>query len=103
MADDHHIAHPTPAQYVKIAVGLAMLTAVEVGLFYINDALQLGWINTAALLILAFLKFVIVVGWYMHIRYEKATVSRFFTFGFVLAFSLYAVVLISFGILAVNR
>ena len=77
MADDHEVAHPTPAQYVKIAVGLAVLTAIEVALFYINDAVHLGWINTAALLTLALLKFVIVVGWYMHIRYEKATVSRF--------------------------
>jgi len=100
MAEEHHVAHPTPAQYVKIAVGLAVLTAIEVALFYINDATQLGWVNTAALLTLAFLKFVIVVGWYMHIRYEKATVSRFFTFGFTLAFGLYAIVLISFGVLA---
>ncbi|CAN5201583.1 hypothetical protein BH18ACT5_BH18ACT5_09920 [soil metagenome] len=103
MAEEHHVAHPTPAQYVKIAVGLALLTAVEVGLFYINNALSLGWINTAALLLLAFLKFVVVVGWYMHIRYEKSTVSRFFVFGFALAFSLYAVVLISFGVLAATR
>lgn len=103
MAEEHHVAHPTPAQYVRIAVGLALLTAVEVGLFYINNALSLGWINTAALLLLAFLKFVVVVGWYMHIRYEKSTVSRFFVFGFALAFSLYAVVLISFGVLAATR
>ena len=103
MAEEHHVAHPTPAQYVKIAVGLAVLTAVEVGLFYINNELSLGWINTAALLLLAFLKFVVVVGWYMHIRYEKSTVSRFFVFGFALAFSLYAVVLISFGVLAATR
>lgn len=103
MADDHHVAHPTPAQYVKIAAGLAALTAIEVGLFYINNAVSLGWINTAALLTLAFLKFVVVVGWYMHIRYEKAAVSRFFTFGFALAFSLYGVVLILFGVLAAGR
>lgn len=103
MTDEHHVSHPTPAQYVKIAIGLAVLTAVEVALFYINNALNLGWLNTAALLALAFLKFFIVVGWYMHIRYEKATVSRFFIFGFVLAFSLYAVVLILFGVLAATR
>lgn len=103
MADDHQVAHPSPAQYVKIAIGLAVLTGVEVGLFYINNALQLGWVNTAALLLLAFLKFVIVVGWYMHIRYEKAAVSRFFTFGFALAFSLYGVVLVLFGVLAAGR
>lgn len=103
MTDEQHVSHPTPAQYVKIAVALAVLTAIEVALFYINNSLQLGWINTAALLLLAFLKFFVVVGWYMHIRFEKATVSRFFTFGFALAFSLYAVVLISFGVLAAAR
>jgi cytochrome c oxidase subunit 4 len=100
MADENHAAHPTPAQYVKIAIGLAVLTAIEVAFFYINDAVQLGWVNTAALLLLAFLKFVIVVGWYMHIRYEKAAVPRFFTMGFILAFSLYGVVLILFALTA---
>lgn len=100
MAQEQHAAHPTPAQYIKIAIGLALLTAIEVALFYINDSLQLGWINTAALLILAFLKFAIVIGWYMHLRYEKTVVSRFFGFGFTLALTLYAVVLIGFGVLA---
>jgi len=103
MAQEHHAAHPSPSQYVKIAVLLATLTAIEVSLFYVNNAVQLGWLNTAALLALAFLKFVIVVGWYMHLRYEKAAASRFFTFGFVLAFSLYGIVLISFGVLALNQ
>ncbi|HUO46854.1 MAG TPA: cytochrome C oxidase subunit IV family protein [Acidimicrobiia bacterium] len=103
MAEEHHAAHPGPAQYVKIAIVLAVLTAFEVALFYINDAVGLGWINTALLLVLAFLKFVIVIGWYMHLRFEKSTLSRFFTIGFVLAFSLYAIVLISFGVLALQR
>ena len=100
MAQEHHVPHPSPVQYVKIAVGLAVLTAIEVALFYINDSLELGWVNTAALLILAFLKFVIVIGWYMHLRFEKTVVSRFFAFGFILAFTLYAAVLIGFGVLA---
>jgi cytochrome c oxidase subunit 4 len=103
VADAHEIEHPTPAQYVKIAILLAVLTAIEVSLFYINEAADLGWINTAALLVLAFLKFVIVIGWYMHLRFERASVGRFFSAGFVLAFSLYAIVLISFGVLALNR
>ena len=100
MAEEHHVAHPSPAQYIKLAVGLAALTAIEVALFYVNNSLDLGWMNTAALLILALLKFVIVIGWYMHLRFEKTVVSRFFAFGFVLAFTLYAVVLIGFGVLA---
>ncbi len=103
MTDHHQATHPSPLQYVKIAVVLAVVTGIEVALFYINNAVQLGWANTALLLILAFLKFVIVIGWYMHLRFEKTTLSRFFTFGFVLAFTLYAIVLISFGVLALNR
>lgn len=103
MAEHRHVAHPTPGQYVKIAVALAVLTAIEVSLFYVNSRLDLGWLNTAALLTLAFIKFATVVGWYMHLRYERAMASRFFTFGFVLAFSLYAIVLISFGVLALRR
>lgn len=103
MAQEHHVPHPTPAQYVRIAVLLAVLTAIEVALFYVNSRLELGWLNTAALLILAFLKFVTVVGWYMHLRFERLAASRFFTFGFILAFSLYAIVLITFGVLALGR
>jgi cytochrome c oxidase subunit IV len=103
MAQEHHVPHPSPAAYVKIAIGLAALTAIEVALFYVNDSLELGWINTAALLILAFLKFVIVIGWYMHLRYEKRVVGRFFAIGFILAFTLYAIVLIGFGVLAAQK
>ncbi len=103
MTDQPHVAHPEPAQYIKIAVVLATLTAVEVALYYINDSLSLGWINTALLLILAALKFLIVVGWYMHLRFEKSTLSRFFTGGFTLALALYAIVLVSFGVLAISR
>ncbi len=53
------------------------------------------------LLILSALKFIIVIGYYMHLRFEPATLSRFFAFGFVLAISLYAIVLAVFGVLAV--
>ena len=104
MAEEHHVAHPDARPSTsRSPLAWPSSPPSRWRLFYINEAVQLGWINTAALLILAFLKFVIVIGWYMHIRYEKTTVSRFFTFGFVLAFTLYAVGLISFGVLAANR
>ncbi len=40
----------------------------------------------------------IVVGWYMHLRYEKKILSRFFTAGFVLAISLYTIILTALGL-----
>jgi cytochrome c oxidase subunit 4 len=93
-------AHPTPAMYWKIAVVLAVLTAVEVALYYINQSIDLKGFNAVILLLLAALKFVIVVGFYMHLRYEKPMLSRFFTVGFVLAVALYTIVLTALGVIA---
>ncbi len=101
MSSEHH-AHPTPAQYWKLAVVLAVLTAVEVAMFYIDLELELGALNALILIILALLKFVIVVGWYMHLRFEKPMLNRFFTAGFILATSLYLVVLASLGVVVIR-
>ena len=81
MSTEEHIHHPTPAQYWKIAVVLAVLTAIEVAIYYIHKDFDLGNFNTVLLLVLAALQFVIVIGWYMHLRFEKSTLSRFFTGG----------------------
>jgi cytochrome c oxidase subunit 4 len=98
----HHSDHPSIAQYWKIAGLLGVLTAIEVALFYIDDALELGGINVALLIILALLKFVIVVGWYMHLRFERPLLNRFFAGGFLLALGCYAVVLAALGIIAIR-
>jgi cytochrome c oxidase subunit IV len=97
-----HPAHPTPAQYWKIAVVLAVLTAIEVALYYVDQELELGAINAALLLVLAVAKFIIVVGWFMHLRFENPLLNRFFTGGFILAFSLYAIVLGLLGVLVIR-
>lgn len=97
-----HRAHPSPRQYWLIAVVLAVLTAVEVGMFYLDRAVGLGAVNALILITLALLKFVIVVGWYMHLRFEKGTLNKFFTAGFVLAAALYLVVLSAMGVVAIR-
>ncbi|MGB7859722.1 MAG: cytochrome C oxidase subunit IV family protein [Acidimicrobiia bacterium] len=105
MSTEHHHhddEHPNPAQYWKIAALLATLTAIEVALFYIDNALDLRVFNAIALLGLSLLKFIIVIGWFMHLRFEKPILSRFFTAGFVLAMGLYLVVLASLGVVAIR-
>lgn len=97
-----HAQHPTPAQYWKIAVALAILTAIEVGLYYVDQELELGALNAGLLLVLAIAKFIIVVGWFMHLRFESPLLNRFFTGGFILAFSLYAIVLGLLGVLVIR-
>jgi cytochrome c oxidase subunit 4 len=96
IAEAHH--HPTPRQYVQIAVLLAVLTGIEVGLFYTESIF--GNLVVPALLVLAALKFGLVVGYYMHLKYEKRFLTRLFGGGFVLALMVYAVVLVAFGIMA---
>jgi cytochrome c oxidase subunit 4 len=88
--------------YWKIAVVLAGLTAIEVAMYYIDKELGLGFANAAILLSLAVAKFIIVVGWYMHLRYEKPLLNRFFTAGFILALGLYTIALAALGVIVVQ-
>ena len=91
----HH--HPSPRQYVQIALLLAVLTAIEVALYYTEPTF--GRLVTPALLILAAIKFGLVVGYYMHLKFEKRLLTGFFGAGFILAGLVYAVVLVTFLIL----
>ena len=95
-----HRAHPTPGQYWKIAAFLALVTGVEVVMFYIDRQLELGFLNAAVLIVLSAVKFLVVIGWFMHVRFEKPIISRFFGAGFTLAIILYLVVLAALGVLA---
>ena len=46
------------------------------------------------LIVLAVGKFVIVVGWFMHLRYENSLINKFFAGGMILALILFAIVMI---------
>lgn len=97
----HH--HPTPRQYVNIALVLAVLTAAEVALFYLEEGVDsiTQTITVPALLILSALKFYMVVAMFMHLRYEARMLSRFFTTGGILAGALYLIVLAALGAVAI--
>lgn len=100
MAEAHH--HPTPKQYWMIAGILAVLTAIEVGLYYLEQGVEAitSSITSPTLIALSFLKFILVISYFMHLRYEKSTLSRFFAGGFILALGLYAVVIAALGVAA---
>ena len=72
----HTHAHPTPQQYVLIAVVLVIITAVEVATSYlegdVNDNLII-----AALGIMAAVKFFLVVAWYMHLHELQTEIFAF--------------------------
>ena len=89
---ENHIDHPTPKKYVQIAIVLGILTAIEIALYYTEDIV--GVFTDPILIILAVGKFIIVVGWIMHLRFENKMVNRFFTGGMILALVLFAIVMI---------
>mgnify|MGYP001221725232 FL=1 len=90
--NEPHKPHPTPKQYVQIAIVLGVLTAIEVALYYTEDIV--GVFTDPLLMILAIGKFVIVVGWFMHLRFENKLVNRFFVGGMILALFLFAIVML---------
>jgi cytochrome c oxidase subunit 4 len=89
----HEHEHPSDAKYLVVAVILAVITAVEVSTYFFED------LSTAALLILLMpmmiAKFVIVCGWFMHLRYDNPQFRRVFVFGLVLAVAVYMAALTS--------
>ena len=89
---ENHIDHPTPKKYVQIAIVLGILTAIEIALYYTEDIV--GVFTDPILIILAVGKFIIVVGWFMHLRFENKMVNRFFTGGMILALVLFAIVML---------
>jgi cytochrome c oxidase subunit IV len=85
--------HPGPSRYVGIAVILAVITGLEVGVYYLSS---LKAILVPALIAFAFTKFLLVVSWFMHLRFDSRLFRRLFVTGLVLASLVFAVVLVTF-------
>jgi caa(3)-type oxidase subunit IV len=86
-------SHPSPGDYVMIAVILAVLTALEVGLYWAGEAGTPPVATVPALVFLTVLKFALVAMWFMHLRFDRRVFSRLFVGGLILALIIYAVVL----------
>lgn len=91
-----HGAHPTDAQYIKIAAILACITAGEVGVYYIKGGLGDGF--APLLICLAAIKFFIVGSYFMHLRFDNRVLRRLFITGIVLACVIYAFVFLILGV-----
>ena len=91
--DEHaHDDHPTERKYWVIALILAIITAVEVALSYID----LG--NAVAPLLLAgmVMKFFIVASYFMHLKFDSRVTRRLFISGLSLAVFCYLALFMTF-------
>lgn len=76
--------HPTWAAYARIAAILTVITALEVATYY----LDIGSMLVYVLLVLSALKFGIVIGYYMHLKFDNRLYTFMFVFGLVTAASI---------------
>ncbi|MGV3760618.1 MAG: cytochrome C oxidase subunit IV family protein [Actinomycetota bacterium] len=91
--------HPTDRDYVKIALILGVITALEVGTYFWEDLFGSHPSTTALVLSLfpmMIAKFLIVIGYFMHLKYDNPLFKRVFVFGLLLAIAVYTAVFFAF-------
>lgn len=89
---EHDPHHPTPKQYVQVAVVLFVLTVMEISASFV----EIGPAFLPTLLILMAIKFALVAGWFMHLKFDTKTYTRLMVGGLLTAASVYGVVLLAF-------
>ena len=87
-------AHPGAKTYVLIGVVLAIITLVEVFL-YTEEAVRAFLVPL--LLVLSASKFALVVGFYMHLKFDHPLFFGVFGFGLLVAASVITALIFLFG------
>src|SRR3712207_3650138 len=85
-AGEHEVGHPGERKYIEIAAILAGITIVEVAIYYIE------WVHDNNLLVpillaLSAVKFTMVVGFFMHLKFDDRRLTWIFVTGLVVGFS----------------
>jgi cytochrome c oxidase subunit IV len=91
--EEHH--HVSDWEYVKIALILAVITAVEV-FTYFESVVDWGPALVPSLIIMMILKFWLVLAWFMHLKFDKPIFRQLFYAGLALATVVYLVTLLAF-------
>jgi cytochrome c oxidase subunit 4 len=82
--------HASVSDYIITGLALALITAIEVALYYI----ELGqWTLIGILLFLSAAKFGLVVAFFMHLRFDSKLFTILFFGGFFLAIAAFTVAL----------
>jgi cytochrome c oxidase subunit 4 len=89
-------AHQPASFYVKIALVLAVLTAIETSTYWID----FGGFAVPLLIFLMVIKFVTVVSYFMHLKFDNRLFSWLFYTGVILAIAVYCAALATFEFFA---
>lgn len=91
--EDH--AHPSDWAYVKIALVLAAVTALEVSTYF-SSVVDWGDALIPSLIFMMALKFYLVATWFMHLRFDNPLFTKMFVGGLILAVGVYVATLTAF-------
>jgi len=94
-------AHPTWKQYKWVALILTVITAFEVWAYYIPTLVASPFF-VPLLLIMSAVKFVTVVLFYMHLKYDHRLFRALFTGPFIIAATTLIGLMFLFGKLAIR-
>ena len=84
--------HPTELLYVKVAIVLALITAAEISTYLVDW----GPAHLPALIVMMVVKFALVIGFFMHLRFDNRLFTWVFIAGLALAVAVYIVMITTF-------
>jgi cytochrome c oxidase subunit 4 len=93
-ATDHeeHVSYRT---YINVAVALAIITAIEVASLYVPGIPKT--LLVTSLLAMSAIKFFLVVGFFMHLRYDAAVMRALFVGPLLIAILIILALMALFG------
>ncbi len=86
-AGEHLPGHPGQRTYINIAIILAIITIVEVATYYIEWMADSG-VLVPTLIVLSAAKFVTVVGYFMHLKFDDRRLTWIFAVGLVISLAI---------------
>lgn len=98
----HHGDHPTDLTFWKVGGFLAVMTAIEVTTIWWEDWGISSKVTAAALVVMMVVKFAVVGGYFMHLKWDAKILQRVFVAGIVLAVTVYLAALAAMVIFEKN-
>ena len=91
--DDEAHGHPTDGQYVRIAIILTIITVIEVAIYYIEGIRDF---LVPLLIVLSLGKFIAVVAYFMHLKFDDRRFTVLFVAGMLLSVAVIGALVIMF-------
>ena len=89
--DVEHHEHVSDWIYIKIAIVLAILTAIEVFTYFESVHQMSDTLLVITLSVLMVVKFALVAAYFMHLKYDNAIFTKFIAAGLIIAWPVYGV------------